>query len=95
MGVLARPFAELPTPLRDRAIQTLLELPVEIGIVSLRELGPSIARLRPDHELKILSIEALAAEIHLDAHVYISAPSPLLESALSQQHIKVKVLSSK
>jgi hypothetical protein len=95
MGVLSRPFAELPIPLRDRVINTVLELPDEIGLVSLRELGPAIARLRHDHQLNILSIEALAAAIHLDAHVYISAPSPLLESALSQQHIKVKILQSK
>jgi hypothetical protein len=95
MGVLSRPFAELPTSLRDRAIKTVLELPDDIGIVSLRELGPSIARLRQDHQLNILTIEALAAAIHLDAHVYLSAPSPLLENALSQRHMKVKILPSK
>jgi hypothetical protein len=95
MGVLSRPFAELPSPLRDRAIKTVLELPDEIGVISLRELGPSIASLRNDHQLNILTIEALAAAIHLDAHVYISAPSPLLESALSRQRIKVKILPSK
>jgi hypothetical protein len=94
-GVLSRPFAELPTPLRDRAIKTVLELPVEIGIASLRELGPSIARLRRDHQLNILTIEALAAAIYLNAHVYISAPSPLFESALLQEHVKVKILPSK
>jgi hypothetical protein len=94
-GSLSRPFAELPAPLRDRAIRTVLELPDEIGIVSLRELGPSIARLRQDHQLNILTIEALAAAVHLDAPVYISAPSPLLANALSQQHIKLRILPSK
>jgi hypothetical protein len=73
----------------------VLELPDEIGIVSLRELGPSIARLRQDHQLNILTIEALAAAVHLDAQVYISAPSPLLANALSQQHIKLRILPSK
>ena len=95
MGVLSRPLAELPTPLRDRAIQTVLELPDEIGIVSLRDLAPSIAGLRRDHQLNILTIEALAAAIHLDAQVYLSAPSPLLEQALSERHVRVKILPSK
>lgn len=94
-GVLSRPFAELPTPLRDRAIKTVLELPEEIGIVSLRELGPSIARLRQDHQLNILTIEALAAAIHLDANVYISAPSPRLQNALPQHRLKAKILSGR
>lgn len=94
-GVVSRPFADLPTPLRDRAIKTVLELPSEIGIVSLRELGPSIARLRHDHQLNVLTIEALAAAIFLDAHVYISTPSSLLETALAQHKIKAKILTSK
>jgi hypothetical protein len=94
-GVLSRPFVELPTPLRDRAIKTVLELPTEIGMVSLRELGPSLARLRQDHKLNILTSEALAAAVHLNAHVYLSASSPLLERALTQRNLKVKILSSK
>jgi hypothetical protein len=94
-GVLSRPFAQLPPHLRDRAIKAVLDLPGEIGIVSLRELGPSIARLRQDHQLNILTIEALAAAIHLDAQVFISAPSPLLENALFQQTLIVRIVPSK
>jgi hypothetical protein len=94
-GVLSRPFVELPTQLRDRAIHAVLELPTEIGMVSLRELGPIIARLRQHHQLNILNIEALAAARHLNATVFVSAPSPLLQNALAQERVKVKVVPGK
>jgi hypothetical protein len=90
-GVLSRPFAELPDELRERALAAVLELPADIGLLSLRELAPSIARLRRDHQLNILSIEALAAATRLQANVYLSAPSPHLEQALRSAGLKVKV----
>jgi hypothetical protein len=42
-GVLSRPFVDLPTQLRDRAVHAVLELPTEMGMVSLRELLPGFA----------------------------------------------------
>jgi hypothetical protein len=38
-----------------------------------------------------LSIEALAVALQLDAHVYLSAPSPMLEAALRAEKIGVTV----
>lgn len=90
-GVLSGPFAELPEPLRQRALAALLELPDEVGMLSLRELGPTIAELRSHHQLNILSIEALAAAARLDAQVYLSASSPQLEHALRSANLKVRV----
>jgi len=43
-GVLSAPFALLPDELRDRATRSLLALPDEIGLVSLRELAPVIGQ---------------------------------------------------
>jgi len=90
-GVLSRPFVELPDELRERALAAVLELPTEIGLISLRELGPTIAQLRQHHQLNILSIEVLAAATHLQADVHLSAPSPQLETALRSADLKVKV----
>jgi hypothetical protein len=73
----------------------VLELPTEIGMVSLRELGPVIARLRKHHQLNILNIEALAAARHLNATVFVSAPSPFLQNALAQERLKFKVVPGK
>lgn len=90
-GMLSGPFAELSPDLRDRALSAVLDLPDDIGLVSLRQLGPTIAQLRKHHQLNILGIEALAAASQLGAHVFLSAPSPKLESALKLENLKVKV----
>jgi hypothetical protein len=90
-GVLPSPFAELPPDLRVQAISAVLELPSEIGLISLRELAPTIAQLREDHQLNILNIEALATATRLDAQVFLSASSPMLEAALKRQNLTATV----
>ena len=91
-GVLSSPFESLPSVSRDRALRALLELPDEIGLVSLRTLGPLIGQLRNRHQLNILSIEVLAAAVHLEADVFLSAPSPRLEEALREENRHVEVI---
>lgn len=88
-GKLSGPFLDLPEPARSRAIDALLALPEEIGLVSLRDLGPSIGRLRARHQLNILGMEALAAAIHLGADVHLSAEAPKLEAALEDEGLTV------
>ncbi len=90
-GVLSRPFAELSPDLRSRALKAVLDLPDSIGMLSLRELGPTIAELRQHHQLNILGIEALAAASLLGAHVHLSAPSPMLETALESENLTVNI----
>jgi hypothetical protein len=90
-GALSRPFHDLPDELRERALAAVLELPADIGLLSLRELGPTIAQLRQYHQLNILSIEALAAATRLRADVYLSAPSPQLEQALRSAGLNAKL----
>ena len=84
-GVLSGPFHELPPDQRDRAVDLLLELPPEIELLSLRQLAPAIGRLRADHQLNMLSIEALAAAKALNAEVFLSVESPGLEAALTAE----------
>jgi len=84
-GVLSGPFAQLPQPQRERAVNLLLELPAEIELLSLRQLGPDIGRLRAHHQLNILAIEVLAAAMTLNAEVFLSAPSPALQAALTAE----------
>jgi hypothetical protein len=91
-GVLSGPFAELPDELRDRAVAAVLELPEDIELVSLRELAPDIGRLRRHHSLNILAIEVLAAAIHLDAEVVLASSSPRLQTALSTEHCRYRLL---
>jgi len=81
-GALSSPFIALPPESRDHALAAVLELPEEIGLLSLRELAPVLARLRARYQLNILGMEALAAAVQLDARVVLSARSPRLEDAL-------------
>jgi hypothetical protein len=92
-GVLSGPFASLPGEGRARAIEGLLTLPASIGLLSLRELGPLIGRLRARHDLDILAMEALAAATRLGAEVFLSAPSPLLLDALRAEGRTPTVIS--
>ena len=94
-GTLSGPFTALPGDQREQALAAVLELPEEIGLVSLRELGPVIGRLRARHQLNILGAEALAAAVYLDATVALSARSPRLEGALSVEGMSFQVVASR
>lgn len=90
-GVLSEPFAALPPPQRERAVQSLIELPESIGLLGLRTLAPTIGTLRRRHDLNILGMEVLAAAVHLGADVHLSAASPRLEAALEREERRVVV----
>jgi hypothetical protein len=92
-GVLSAPFESLPPETRERAVRTVLELPDDIGLVSLRELAPLIGQLRRSYELNILSVEVLAAAVHLQADVFLSAPSPRLQEALQRESRGVELIT--
>lgn len=70
-----------------------MELPEDVGLVSLRNLAPLIGQLRRRYDLNILGIEVLSASIHLQANVYLSAPSPRLQDALYREGRRVEVVS--
>ncbi len=90
-GVLSSSFAALPEELHAPALRALLELPDEIGLVSLRTLAPLIGQLSRRHRLNALGIEVLAAAVHLQADVYLSAPAPRLQEALlaEERHTEI------
>ena len=91
-GVLSAPFEALPADRRAAVLETILELPDDIGLVSLRDLAPIIGNLRRRHNLNILGMEALAAAVYLQADVYLSAHSPQLEGALAREGAAVEVV---
>lgn len=91
-GVLSTSFASLPRAMRDQAMQALLELPDEIGLESLRTLAPLMGQLSRRHQLNVLGIEALAAAVFLEADVYLSAPSPRLEEALTAENRRAVII---
>lgn len=92
-GSLSAPLSHLPEPFRSRTFASVMHLPEEIALPSLRELGPVIGRLRPAHRLNVLSMEVLAAAEHLDADVFLSVPSPKLQVALHEEGRRYKLLT--
>jgi hypothetical protein len=68
-----------------------MELPDSIGLISLRQLAPTIGTLRRRHQLNVLGMEALAAAKHLGADVYLSAASPRLETSLTAEGLSARI----
>jgi len=94
-GTLSGTFAELPPRLLPGALFSLLELPDEIGLLSLRTLAPLIGQLRTRHRrLNLLSVEALAAALYLHADVYLLTSSPPLQEALAAEGRQAVILAS-
>jgi hypothetical protein len=91
-GALSGPIQALPAERRASAIAAVLALPDEIGLLSLRTLGPVIGQLRQHYELNILAIEVLAAARQLDASVFLSVDSPRLTDALVAEGLVVSVV---
>lgn len=91
-GALSAPLLQLSPARRDAALRAILELPSTVGLVSLRDLAPRIGRLRTQHQLNLLTAEALAAAIHLEAEVNLSTPAPRLEAALQAHGCRVRRL---
>jgi hypothetical protein len=72
-GTLSGPFAALPPQQRTAAVSAVLQLPTEIGLLSLCQLGPLIGELGTRHEpMNVLTREALAAAVELSATAVIA-----------------------
>lgn len=95
-GALSGPFAAAPSALKAKAAVALLELPDDVGLVSLRVLGPLMADLVERHRLNALSLEALAAGLHLDAAIAIARGSenPTLIDAAKVEGVAVHIIAT-
>jgi hypothetical protein len=51
-----------------------------------------MGQLRNRHDLNILGMEVLAAAVHLEADVYLSAPSPRLQEALIRESRRARIV---
>lgn len=87
-GALSRPLLSLPPPRRQVAMRAVLELPGDVELMSWRHVAPMMASQLdgPGRKLNLLSREALAVAMLLQAHV-VMAPgneNHMLRSALDQ-----------
>lgn len=95
-GMLPAPYADLPPQLRERALASVLQLPADIGLLSLRELGPAMGQLAARHQLNVLAREALAAALALEATLVLSNrnENPRLVRAAAAEGVPVSIVAA-
>ena len=94
-GTLSGPFAALPERQRHLAVSAVLRLPSEIGLLSLRQLGPLMGELAGRHQpMNVLTREALAAAVELRATVVLAEgnDNPALLVGLETEQLTATVV---
>lgn len=82
-GSLSGRLFDLPAANQDRVRRALDELPVEVGLLSLRFVVPVMRAIRVRRPLNFLAAEALAAALMLDAELENCWSDPALASVRS------------
>lgn len=69
-GSMSRRLGDVDAHVASTVIAAVIELPSEIEMLSLRTLGwPMASLVSSGRRLNLLSLEALAAAVHLDAEI--------------------------
>lgn len=89
-GVLSRQVSALRDEERLLVLSALSSLPSEIGLLSLRRLVP-VAAL--GGQLNLLTAEAIAAAVVLQAEIVVTTDSPLLAQAAEAAGVGVRIVS--
>lgn len=96
-GRLSNPIAALPRHQREAATTSVLRLPREIALLSLRQLGSIISSQAERHSrMNILTREALAAAVHLHATVVLAEgnENPALLAGLQVEGLEATVVAT-
>ena len=90
-GALSRQLAELDLERQLRILAALDSLPDEVGPLSLRDLVPLMRALHVSRPLNMLSAEALAAALVLDAEIVVSTDNPMLQGGAEDLGISYRI----
>jgi hypothetical protein len=93
-GALSGPFEKAERRVRELASVALVKLPENVGLLSLRELAPMMAEGVERHRLNVMSLEALAAAMSVNAEIAMAVGSenPLLTTAAKAEGLKVRIV---
>jgi hypothetical protein len=93
-GALSGPFEKAEPHVKQAATAALVKLPEHVGLLSLRELAPTMAQGIEVHRLNLLSLEALAAAMTLNADIAMAAGSenPSLIAAAELERVAVRIV---
>ena len=92
-GALSRAFDELPEQRQAAVVIAVGRLPTEIAAPSLRRLVPVMTALDVGRRLNLLTAEAVATAIVLDASIAVTTQSPLMSQACDGLGIELRVLT--
>lgn len=91
-GALSRRIATLPETAREAVRAGMDDLPSEIGLIGFRRLVPIMAHLpRPSN---LLTAEAVAVALLLDADIFVCTTSDLLEGVAAAAGAAVRVVTT-
>ncbi len=92
-GTLSRAFADLTEEGQSRVSAKLRSLPPEIGLVGLRRLVPVMAAVDSGRSLNLLTAEAVAAALVLDAGIAVTTRSSVLEAACQRVGVDIILIA--
>jgi hypothetical protein len=91
-GALSRGMNSLTVDQQARVTDSVQRLPPQVGLLSLRELVPVMAALQVERRLNLLTAEAVAAAIVLDASIVVTTQSALLTDTCTRLDIPVRIV---
>jgi hypothetical protein len=89
-GSLSGPFADMAEEDRREVLAAMASLPDSIGILNLRRLVPVMAAL--PGQVNILTAEAVATAIVLDASIAVVPSSTMLDHVAAAAGVPVRVV---
>jgi hypothetical protein len=94
VGVLSRSMDDLTPQQQARVLGSVGRLPDDVGLFSLRELVPVMSALTVGRRLNLLTAEAIAAAVVLDASIVVTTDSALLTDACTRVGVEVRRVMS-
>jgi hypothetical protein len=89
---LSRALGDLTAPQQARVVASIERLPEHVGLLSLRDLVPVMTALDVGRRLNLLTAEAIAAALVLDATVVVTTDSALLTESCARLGVGVRQL---
>jgi hypothetical protein len=93
---LSKSLGNVDSRIASATVRAFVELPVTIGLVSLRSLGwPMASLIASGARLNLLSLEALAAAEMLDAEICLAEAdnNPTLLEAAARRGVSVRLIT--
>ncbi len=89
-GSLTRRFGGLEREAQTRVLADIERLPSEIGLVSSRRLVPAMATLDAGRRLNLLTAEAVATAVMIDAAIAVTTESALMAESCCRLGIELR-----